>query len=204
MGSTLALAYAEKHPKNVNQMVLVGVTTGRHSEFDWTFRGGLSKFFPEEWSRLVSAIPVSLKSLDTVEAYCSMLNDRDEGLRNSAAMSWCEWESTTPEWPPTGKLQKRFESQEFRLTYARLVTHYVSHNAWLEGKILLKDASSLAGIKGALINGRFDLQAPVENAYTLKRVWPDAYLNIIDDSGHAPTRMIENDIVEATDRFIEE
>ena len=41
-GSTLALAYAESHLERVTELVLFGVTTGRHTEFDWTFRGGLA------------------------------------------------------------------------------------------------------------------------------------------------------------------
>jgi pimeloyl-ACP methyl ester carboxylesterase len=45
-GSTLALAYAEAHTARVTELVLFGVTTGRHAEADWLFRGGLSLFFP--------------------------------------------------------------------------------------------------------------------------------------------------------------
>ena len=48
-GSTLALAYAEKYPDRVTEMILFGVTTGRYEEFDWLFRGGVSVFFPEQW-----------------------------------------------------------------------------------------------------------------------------------------------------------
>lgn len=33
-GSTLALAYAERHPNRVTEMILFGVTTGRRCEFD--------------------------------------------------------------------------------------------------------------------------------------------------------------------------
>ncbi len=40
-GSTLALAYAERHPHRVSELILFGVTTGRHAEFDWLFRGGV-------------------------------------------------------------------------------------------------------------------------------------------------------------------
>jgi pimeloyl-ACP methyl ester carboxylesterase len=42
-GSTLALAYAETHPDRVTEMVLWGVTTGRRSETDWLFRGGVGR-----------------------------------------------------------------------------------------------------------------------------------------------------------------
>ena len=41
-GSTLALAYAEHYPHCVTEMILFGVTTGRHPEFDWLFRGGVA------------------------------------------------------------------------------------------------------------------------------------------------------------------
>ena len=48
-GSTLALAYAERYPNRVTEIILFGVTTGRRKEFDWTFRGGLADLFPEQW-----------------------------------------------------------------------------------------------------------------------------------------------------------
>ncbi len=51
-GSTLALAYAERYPARVTEMILFGVTTGRRKEFDWLFRGGAAAFFPEQWERL--------------------------------------------------------------------------------------------------------------------------------------------------------
>src|SRR5438094_2913022 len=55
-GSTWGLAYAEAHPDHVTEMILFGVTTGRRKEFDWTFRGGLSILFPEQWERLCAAL----------------------------------------------------------------------------------------------------------------------------------------------------
>ncbi|MGB9382470.1 alpha/beta fold hydrolase, partial [Candidatus Binatus sp.] len=60
-GSTLALAYAERYPERVTEIILFGVTTGRHKEFDWLFRGGVSDLFPEEWKRLREAVPSALR-----------------------------------------------------------------------------------------------------------------------------------------------
>ena len=71
------------------------------------------------------------------------------------------------------------------MAFARLVTHYVRHDAWIEDGALLRDAGSLAGIPGILINGRYDFQAPIANAWELKCVWPRAELVIVDDAGHA-------------------
>jgi proline iminopeptidase len=94
-GSTLALSYAETYPTRVSEMILFGVTTGRHQEFDWLFRGGVARFFPEQWDRLKSNVPPSLQHYDIVEAYSQLLNNPDPEVRQRAAQAWCEWESAT-------------------------------------------------------------------------------------------------------------
>jgi proline iminopeptidase len=129
-GSTLALAYAEAHPYRVAGMVLFGVTTGRHTEFDWTFRGGLARLFPVEWERLLNAVPPGDRDGDVAEAYARLLNDPDLVVHRRAAESWCMWESATPAWPPKTGLAERFTEPRYALAYARIVTH-VRHNAWL-------------------------------------------------------------------------
>ena len=83
------------------------------------------------------------------------------------------------------RLASRYEDPDFALAFARLVTHYVRHDDFLEDGILLRDAHLLADIPGVLVNGRFDLQAPVANAWELDRAWPQAELVIVDDAGHA-------------------
>ena len=166
-GSTLALAYAETHPDRVTELILFGVTTGRHEEFDWAFRGGLARLFPEQWERLRVALPVTERDGDVVEACHRLLSDPDPTVRRRAAEAWCTWESATPAWPPQTGLAERFTDPDYALAFARIVTHYVRHNAWLEDGILLRDAGALAEIPGILVNGRFDFQAPLGNAWEL-------------------------------------
>jgi proline iminopeptidase len=200
-GSTLALAYAETHPDRVTEMVLVGVTTGRKSEFDWLFRGGVALLFPEQWERLLVALPPSERDGDVVDAYHRLLNDEDPDVRRRAVEAWCLWESATPAWPPTDGLAERFRDPDYALAFARIVTHYVCHNAWLEDEVLLRNADRLATIPGVLVHGRFDFQTPIANAYELRRAWPQAELVIVDDAGHVPTGEIAREIVRATDSF---
>ena len=201
-GSTLALAYTEQYPDRVAEMILFGVTTGRHAEFDWLFRGALARFFPEQWQRLCDAIPASTRNLDIVDAYHRLLHDPDPAVQQQAALEWCMWESATPAWPPAIGLAERFTDPAYALAFARIVTHYVRHNAWLEDGVLLRNAGSLGGIPGVMINGRFDFQAPIANAWELKRHWPRAELVIVDDAGHAADSAgITQELVRATDRF---
>ena len=52
------------------------------------------------------------------------------------------------------------------------------------------------------MNGRFDLQAPLGNAWELHRAWPGSELVIVDDAGHAgDTPGIAEELIRATDRF---
>jgi proline iminopeptidase len=200
-GSTLALAYAETHPERVSEMILFGVTTGQHKEFDWVFRGGLARLFPEQWERLRAAVPVSERDRDIVEAYHRLLNDPDPAVCRRAAEAWCLWESATPAWPPATGLAKRFTDPAYALAFARIVTHYVRHNAWLEDGALIRGAGALAEIPGVLVNGRFDLQATLASAWELHRVWPRAELVIVDDAGHVPNADVNSALIRATNRF---
>jgi proline iminopeptidase len=200
-GSTLSLAYAEAHPERVGELILFGVTTGRHSEIDWAFRGGLALFFPEQWDRLVSAVPLEDRGGDIVEAYDRLLNDGDPEVRRRAAEAWCTWESATPDWPPRTGLAERFKDPAYALAFSRIVTHYIKHNLWLEDRILLRQATALSNIPGFLVNGRFDFQAPIANVWELKRVWPQATVVIVDDSGHGIYARLSRELVRATDHF---
>ena len=201
-GSTLALAYAERYPERVTEMIFFGVTTGRHKEIDWLFRGGVSIFFPEQWDRLRTALSVAERDGDIVEAYYRQLNDSDLAVRKLAAEAWCLWESATPAWPPSTKLAERFTDPSFALAFARIVTHYMHHNLWLEDGSLLRDTNVLAKIPGVLVNGRFDFQAPIANAWELKRVWPRAELVMVDNAGHAADNPgLAQELIRATDKF---
>jgi proline iminopeptidase len=200
-GSTLAVAYAEAHVTHVSAMILFGVTTGRHSEFDWPFRGGLSLFFPEQWEQLRLVVGHADSDGDVLESCHRMLNDPDPTVRERTAEAWCMWESATPDWPPKHELAPRFRDPRYAVAFARIVTHYARNYAWLEDGALLRNATLLAGTPGVLITGRFDFHAPIENAWKLREAWPGAELVIVDDTGHGATAAINREIVRATRRF---
>ena len=201
-GSALALAYAERFLDHVTELVLFGVTTGRREEGDWLFRDGLGRFFPEAWERRRAAVPISARDDDIVEAYHRLLFDPDPAVRERAAHAWCLWESATPDWPPAPGLAPRFRDAAFALAFARIVTHYARHDAWLGDGRVLRDAHTLANIPGVLINGRFDFQAPLATAWELHQRWPRSELIVVDDAGHAADhRGITQQLIRATDRF---
>ncbi len=200
-GSVLGLAYAETHPERVTQMVLFGVTTGRRVEVDWLFRGGVARFFPEQWARLAAALPPGDTDADIPDTYARLVDDPDPEVRRRSAEDWCTWESATPHWPIREGLDERFKDPVYALAFARIVTHFVRHDLFLEDGVVLRNAEVLSRIPGVLINGRFDFQSPIANAWELKQKWPQATLVIVDDAGHVAGARIGAEIVGATDRF---
>lgn len=200
-GSTLGLAYAERHPQRVTGLVLVGVTTTRRQEIDWLYHG-LGRFFPEQWARFRDGVPPADRDGDLVEAYHRLLFNSDPEVCARAAQSWCDWEEAVVSIHPDHKPHPRYQSAEFRLAFARIVTHYFQHNAWLEDGVLLREAGALAGIPGVMVHGRLDLEAPLVLAWELARAWPAGELVLVGGAGHdAGDPGTAEAIVAATDRF---
>ena len=104
-------------------------------------------------------------------------------LRTEAARSWFTWEDTVLSLEP-GATVHNGPIGEWELAFARIVTHFYSHEGWLEPGAVIRDAGSLRDIPGVLIHGRRDLSCPVDTAWELARAWPGAELLIDDGSGH--------------------
>jgi proline iminopeptidase len=200
-GSTLILAYAERHPERVSQIVLLGVTMTRRSETDWLYRG-VGRFFPEEWEQFRAGVPEAERDGDLVAAYARLMEDPDPDVRTKAAADWVAWEDAVISLEPKG-LPKAYSSRppDAVLAFVRICAHYFSHGAWLEDEELLRNAGRLSGIPAVLFHGRLDLGSPLGTAWELAQAWPDARLIVIDDSGHTGSDAMKDEILGVVDRF---
>ncbi len=198
-GTTLALAYAQAHAERVDALVLALVTTTSQREVQWLTEG-VGRIFPREWERFAAAVPSTLRDRPIVDAYASMLFDHDPALRERAAKAWCDWEDAHVSLTPGHQPNPRFKNPEFRLGFARLVTHYWKNAAFLEDEQLLKNAPVLNGIPGELIHGRYDVSSPLETAYRLSQAWSTARLHVLDGAGHGGGEPLISAIIEALNR----
>lgn len=78
------------------------------------------------------------------------------------ARAWCAWEDAHVSLTPGSAPSLRFADPEFRLCFARLVTHYWRHAAFLPADHLLHEAGRLDGIPGVLIHGAHDVSSPLD------------------------------------------
>jgi proline iminopeptidase len=200
-GSTLGLAYAERLPEHVSEMVLFSVATTSRREVRWVTRD-VARYFPDQWARFRDGVPEADRDGDLVAAYYRLLHDRDPAVREKAARDWCRWEDAHVAIRANHRPDPRYDDPRFRKAFARLVTHYWHHAAFVEDGALLRDAGGLAGIPGVLIHGRLDLSSPLDIAWHLSRAWPGSELIVVDEAGHGAGQPgLQDALSAAIDRF---
>jgi len=201
-GSTLLLAYAERYPRRVTEIVITSVTTTRRSEIDWLYRG-VGRFFPEAWDRFRAVAP-DAGTPELLAAYGHLMADPDPDVRGRAANAWMSWEDAVISAEPNGRPNAYSERPpDATVAFARLCAHYFSNGAFLPEGALLDGAARLAGIPGVLVHGRLDMSGPAHTAWELARAWPAARLHIIEDSGHTGSDAMRLRSRAALDEFAE-
>ncbi len=201
-GSTLSLAYAQKHPERCTELVLRGIFLFQQFELDWLYKeGGASSLYPDKWDEFASIIPEAERG-DFIEAYRKRLlsADADEQLR--FAKAWSKWEADTVTVLPRPEVVDHFTSPDVAVAVARIENHYMANKGWLEEGQLLRGAEKIRGIPGVIVQGRHDCCTPPRAAWQLKQAWPEVDLQIVPDGGHLFNEPgILDGLVRATDRF---
>jgi proline iminopeptidase len=198
-GSTLGLAYAQRHPARVSALVLFSVVGTGRREVEWVTRD-MGRVFPAEWARFRDGVPADRRAGSLVDAYADLLAATDPAVRERAARDWCAWEDTHVGTAPGHRHDPRYDDPAFRACFARLVTHYWRHAGFLADGELLAGAERLAGIPGVLLHGRLDISSPPDFPWLLARRWPDASLELLEQTGHGAAGMTGR-LVAATDRL---
>lgn len=200
-GSGLALAYAETHPGHVSELILRGIFTLRRAELRWYYQEGASWLFPDKWEKFLAPIPEAERN-DLISAYHRRLTSLDRDVQVEAAKAWSLWEGETITLLPDHKLSTQHGSAEFAVAFARIENHYFMNGGFFEDGQLLRDAHRLRGIRGAIIQGRYDVATPAQTAWELHRAWPKAAFHLVPGAGHAFNEPgILDCVLNATDEF---
>lgn len=202
-GTTLGLVYAEAHPGRVAAMAFAGITMTRGEEIDWLYRA-IAPLYPEEWQTFMAYAPPGTPETALIPAYNDMMFSPDATVREQAAREFHDWDNAAVSVirsegrPSDGVPIARM------LSRGRIVTHYFRHLGWLEPEQILRDVSRIRHIPTVLVQGRLDLQGPLQTAWPLKQAAPEFDLRIIAGAGHSSgdAGMTEA-LVEAFDRLLQ-
>lgn len=201
-GSTLALAYAQRHPEHVTELVLRGIFLLRRSEIDWYYNGGAGQLFPEAWEGFRAPLDAAEPGEHPVDVYHRLLHSADPDVALDAAIAWSTWEGATSSLLPNPDRVAETAEPRFALAFARIENHYFHHRGFFDEGALLRDAHLLRDIPGVIVQGRYDVVCPMRSAWHLHRAWPEAEMVIVPDAGHSAFEPgIALALRRATDRF---
>jgi proline iminopeptidase len=201
-GSTLALAYSQRHPAAVSALVLRGIFMLRKWEIDWFYQEGASALFPDRWEQYVAPIPTRERD-DLVRAFHRRLTGKSRTRQLEAARAWSIWEASTS-FLRTDEMQiRKWGNAAFATAIARIECHYFVNKGFLSREDqLLRDVRRIRHIPAVIVQGRYDVVCPMRTAWDLHRVWPEADFRLVADAGHSALEPgITHELVAATNRF---
>jgi proline iminopeptidase len=203
-GSTLALAYAQKHPDRVTELVLRGIFLLRRSELEWFYQSseGAASLFPDLWEQYVAPIPEQERG-DMMRAYYRRLTSNDRRERNAAARAWSIWEGATSFLRSNTAYVAKFRESDYAAAFARIECHYFVNGGFLDSDDqLLRDVTRIRKVPAVIVQGRYDVVCPMRSAWHLHRAWPEAKLVVVADAGHSAFEPgIAKALRQATDAF---
>jgi proline iminopeptidase len=182
-GSTLALAYAQKHPEAVIGAVLRGIFLGRPAEVEW-FLYGLARIFPDAHAAFSQFLPASERH-DLLAGYFKRLADPNPEVHGPAARAWSIYEGSCSTLLPSFEAVSAFAQDRTAIGLARIEAHYFAHGLFLPPGGLLNHMEKLRDLPGEIVQGRYDMICPAQSAFELAAAWPSARLTLVPDAGHS-------------------
>lgn len=183
-GSTLALAYAETHPRPCLSLTLRGIFLLQAYEVDW-FLHGIRNFAPQAWEEFYEFLPESLRG-DLCDGYWTQLNHELPEIRAAAANAWAGYEAKSVSLRTSGTaVASGSTASPSAVGLARLEVHYMRSNQFVPNDALMRGVERVRHIPCAIVQGKYDLLCPPITAVALHKAWPESTLHIIEDAGHS-------------------
>lgn len=188
-GSTLALAYAIKHPKRVEALVLQGIFTGSQAEIDWIDKGLFQTFYPEAWQAFLDRTPKSHHKDPAAYHTKRAMTGNDDEIRESAFAYSCLEGGVL-------RLDDRFtpgDPLDFDPASTRLEMYYLANGCFMPDRYILNNAHKITAPVW-LVQGRYDMVCPPVAAHELHSVLPNSKL-IYTTAGHASSDRANQDVL---------
>jgi proline iminopeptidase len=185
-GATLALAYAQMHPRRVTGIVLRATFLGTRAELDGAFLNRLPRFYPDLHQDFLSVLPPEERA-QPLEAYWRRILDSDPAVHGPFARAWHDTEQILSEFKPG---RTRLDIASLQSTRALpsspfMEAHYFQNDCFMRPEQLMAEAGKLAGIPGIIIQGRYDLLCPPATSHALGALWPESEIRIVAGAGHS-------------------
>ncbi len=186
-GATLALAYAQTHPQRVSGIVLRATFLGTRAELDGAFLENLPRLYPDLSDDFLNLLSPEERD-QPLDAYWKRILDSDPLIHGPASRAWHDTERILSEHKPSKtRLDLAAVNNDARgLPWTPFMeAHYFENGCFMDPGQLLENAGKLSGIRGIVVQGRYDLLCPPSTAHALLKAWPDAVQRMVEAAGHS-------------------
>lgn len=186
-GATLALAYAQAHPERVSGIVLRATFMGTRAELEGAFLQNLPRFYPGLYEDFLGLL-TSGERVQPLDAYWRRILDPEPAIHGPASRAWHDTERILSEHKPskTGLDLAAVNNDARGLPSTPFMeAHYFQNDCFMKPGKLLENAGKLAGIRGIVVQGRYDFLCPPSTSHALLKAWPDATLRMVEAAGHS-------------------
>ena len=185
-GATLALAYAQAHPHRVSGIVLRATFLGTRAELESAFLKALPLFYPDLSDEFMGLLPANERA-QPLDAYWRRILDANPAVHGPAARAWNDTERILSEHVPGRARLDRdsLNSSRGLPTTPFMEAHYFQNDCFMAPDQLMAEAGRLDGIRGIIVQGRYDLLCPPATSHALGAAWPDAEIRLVGGAGHS-------------------
>lgn len=186
-GATLALAYAQTHPQRVSGIVLRATFLGTRAELDGAFLENLPRLYPDLSDDFLNLLSPEERD-QPLDAYWKRILDSDPLIHGPASRAWHDTERILSEHKPSKtRLDLAAVNNDARGLPSTpfMEAHYFENGCFMDPGQLLENAGKLSGIRGIVVQGRYDLLCPPSTAHALLKAWPDAVQRMVEAAGHS-------------------
>mmetsp|Transcript_19284 Transcript_19284/g.41937 ORF Transcript_19284/g.41937 Transcript_19284/m.41937 type:complete len:396 (-) Transcript_19284:405-1592(-) len=213
-GSTLALAYAQEYPGDVDALLLRGVFLFGPDEVDYLFgSGGTFGQNPEAWDNYCRYIQDTSddwerEQTNLLGAYWDRLTCDDKAIREAAAAAFVGYElSISKTYIDPAVIEEYLGTPSILIPFAVMEVHYMINAGFLRRGQLLNNASKLSHLRVEICHGRADYVCQPQAAFRLTRALRKAGCDsvnceFVSGAGHSDTEPgLVDAMVRASDKL---
>lgn len=182
-GSCLAMLFAIKHTKMVNGLVLRGIYLADKTARKHFYLGGIKTFFPKEYERFISLVPVSQRKQPEKYYYNKMLS-KNKKTREKYLDEWIRIELSLLKLRSGKKEVAKELKGKWSKQFALIECHYLSQNCFVSYDYVLKNVHKITQLPVSIVHGRYDMICPPISAYELHQKLPKSRL-FFTTAGHS-------------------
>lgn len=177
-GSTLALLFAEKHPKAIKSLILNAIFLAREKDLNWSDKeSGI--FYPDLMDEMKSVLK---PKEELVSGFHRLMFSGNYEQMKTAMQYYGAYErllgSLKPSFKPVTAL---FDD---RVNSFKVFLHYEKNKMFLKEDEILKNIHKIKHIPTLIVHNRLDITCPIYQAYDLVKQLENCMFKIVPDIGH--------------------